>query len=362
MNYKTIELQLLQLEESFSKSRSNIYSDKKKQTHFKELHNLFKAIKKSDFKDFDTNNLKDHSGILNFIFKGLQYLDNSTLNIIPFEIVSCLEYALEDWINKNNFIIVTSLSNKNSEFYFESSGNTESFNNTNILINNLYGLKITHRLIQITLPKVLARDYLSCVVLYHELGHFVDLELYISKKLFLQKYHKINPENEDEYMYLRHKMEYFADLFAAQYINDASNLFLNHIAFGDNGGITHPPTTKRIEVVKKFINNDICDELNEFNDLLMVSGPGILKLRHKIINSKKSDILKLIPQNFNNADELHYIFKLGWDFWNNSDTNFLKTFKSRQKYHIINNLIEKSISNYTITNQWQEISLKEHLD
>ena len=80
---------------------------------------------------------------------------------------------------------------------------------SNILINNLYGLKITHRLIQITLPKVLARDYLSCVVLYHELGHFVDLELYISKKLFLQKYHKINPENDDEYMYLRHKMELY---------------------------------------------------------------------------------------------------------------------------------------------------------
>jgi len=101
MDYKSIELQILQLEESFSKSRSNIYSDPKKQTHFDELHILFKAIKKSDYKHFDLLNLQNHFFLLNYIFKGLEYLDNSTLNIIPYEIISCLEYALEDWIDKN---------------------------------------------------------------------------------------------------------------------------------------------------------------------------------------------------------------------------------------------------------------------
>lgn len=34
MDYKAIELQLLQLEEAFSKSRSNIYSDKKRKIIF----------------------------------------------------------------------------------------------------------------------------------------------------------------------------------------------------------------------------------------------------------------------------------------------------------------------------------------
>jgi hypothetical protein len=95
--------------------------------------------------------------------------------------------------------------------------------------------------------------------------------------------------------------------------------------------------------------------LNEFNEVLYVSGYADLKIRHKILNIKKSDFLKLIPQSIKNAEELHYIFKLGWDFWNTSESNFLKNFESRQKYHIINNLIEKSISNYTITEKWQEI-------
>lgn len=355
MDYKSIELQILQLEESFSKSRSNIYSDPKKQTHFHELYNLFKAIKNSNYKTFDLNNLKDHFILLNYIFKGLEYLDNSTLNIIPYEIISCLEYALEDWIDKNNFIIVTSLSNKNLDFYFESSDNNEQFNNTNILIDKLYKLKLTHRLIKISLPKVLSRDYLSCVVLYHELGHFVDLELNISKKIFLKEFHTTNPVTYDQYEFLFHKMEYFADLFAAQYINDASNLFLNHIASDYDDCQTHPATSKRINVVENFLSERNCIELNEFNEVLKISGPTELKIRYKKIDVKKSDFLKLIPQNIKSTNELHYIFKLGWDFWNTSDTNFLKTFESRQKYHIINNLIEKSISNYTITEKWQEI-------
>lgn len=359
MNYKTIELQLLQLEESFSKSRSNIYSDNKKETHFKELHKLFKAIKKSDYVSFSLNDLHTHFEVLNYIFKGLEYLDNSTLNIIPYEIVNCLQLALEDWVKKENFIIVTSLSNKNLDFYFESDNNEEFFENLNSYISSFYSLKITHRLIKISLPKVISRDYLSIVVLYHELGHFVDIELNVSNKLLMKKYGFSNPQNEEQYVYLNHRREYFADLFAAQYINDASNLYLNYISSNSGDSITHPATSKRISIVDKFLSNNICDELSLFNSVLQISGPDQLKIRHKIININKSDFQKLIPQTILNKEELHSIYKLGWDFWNTSDKNFLKNFKSRQKYHIINNLIEKSISNFTIIQSWQEISSKE---
>ncbi|MCB0744016.1 MAG: hypothetical protein KDC67_08940, partial [Ignavibacteriae bacterium] len=156
------------MEEAFSKSRSNIYSDHKKENHFKELHNLFCAIKESDYKLFSQNDLSAHFDLITYIFKGLEYLDNSTLNIIPYEIIACLEYALEDWIPNNDFIIATSLSNKNLDFYFESYYSREHFEQMNTYIEPRYSLKITHRLIRICLPKVLSRDYLSMVVLYHE--------------------------------------------------------------------------------------------------------------------------------------------------------------------------------------------------
>lgn len=361
MNYKTIELQLLQLEESFSKSRSNIYSDKRKETHFIELYNLFKAIKKSDYKNFLINDLNTHYNVLSYIFKGLEYLDNSTLNIIPYEIVTCLQLALEDWVKKGDFIIVTSLSNKNLDFYFEADYNEEVFQILNNYIFSLYGVNVTHRLIKISLPKIISRDYLSIVVLYHELGHFVDTELNISNKLLIKKYHLAVPHNNEQLIYLNHRKEYFADLFAAQYINNASNLFLEYISSNSVDSDTHPSTSNRIKVVNQFLSNKECLELILFNSVLSISGPDILKIRHKVILIEKSDFLKLIPQKINTKEELHYIYKLGWDFWNTSDNNFLKNFKSRQKYHIINNLIEKSISNFTIIQSWQEISSEKFL-
>jgi hypothetical protein len=355
MNYKTVELQLLQLEEAFSKSRSNIYSDKKKEDHFKELYDLFNAIKNSDYKNSSIAELNNYSFLITYIFTGIEYLDNSTLNITPYEIVSCLEHALGDWIVKDNFIIVTSLSNKKTDFYLETNDNNELFKMINDLIKNSFNLQLTHRLIKISLPKVLSRDYLSCVVLYHELGHFIDHELNISKKLLLNKYAVNNPQDKEQEIYLNHTMEYFADLFAAQYIDNASNLYLNYIAFSQEDSSTHPATSKRIEVVDKFLSDKKCPEILNFNMVLKASGSPEIKKRYKLIELKKSDFLKLIPQNIKNKEELHYIFKLGWEFWNNSEINFLKTFKNRQKYHIINNLVEKSISNYTITTKWQEI-------
>jgi hypothetical protein len=355
MDYKAIELQLLQLEESFSRSRSNIYSDKKKEEHFVELHSLFIAIKNSDYKTFDLINLKSHFNILIFIFKGLEFLDNSTLNVIPYEIISCLEYALEDWVKRDNFIIATTLSNKYIDFHFDGDYSQEFLDILNNYIQPRYFIQIKHRLIKISLPKNLSRDYLSCVVLYHELGHFIDYELNISKKLLLNTYLVDEPQDKVQEAYLNHTMEYFADLFAAQYIDNASNLYLNYIAFFENDSHTHPATSKRIEVVNEFISDKVCIKLNEFNNVLLISGYSEIKIRYKVINLNRSDFLKLIPQTIENKEELHYIFKLGWEFWNSSDSNFLKNFKNRQKYHIINNLIEKSISNYTIVTKWQEI-------
>lgn len=360
MDYRTIELQILQLEESFSKSRSNIYSDIKKETHFSELHALFEAIRVSKYHDFNEGEINLHYQILNYIFKGLEYLDNSTLNIIPYEIVSCLQIALDEWILEDNFIIVTSLSNRNSEFLFESD-NLEIFNNLNLDISVRYGLNITNRLIKIVLPKALSRDYLSTVVLYHELGHFVDTELHISSKIILSKYWHLPELSQDQIKEYRHFMEYFADLFASQYINDASNLYLNYIAYNAPDCDTHPSTVKRIQVVNSFLSGKSCAELNEINNALVASGNQQFKIRHKVINISRSDFQNLIPQKINDNEELHYIFKLGWDFWNTSEKNFLRNFGPRQKYNVINNLIEKSISNYTIKQKWQEISSESSL-
>lgn len=359
MDFKTIELQLMQLEEAFSKSRSNIYSDNRKEAHFQELYALFKKIKLSDYKNFPITDLHINNFLLKFIFSGLEYLDNSTLNIIPYEIISCLEYALDDWIDHHNYIIVTSLSNKISDWYLETTVNEENFNIISKYIDSNYSLKISNRLIQISLPKSLSRDYLSCVVLYHELGHFVDKQLNISSRLLLKNHRVITPNNSIQQKYYSHKMEYFADLFASQYVNDSSNTYLNHIASTASDSSTHPATSLRIDTTNDFLNNESNVIISEFNEVLTISGLPLLEKRHIEIRIEDCTFQDLYPQKFASKNELHYVFKLGWEIWNNSSTNFLKGFSSRQQYNIINNLIEKSISNYVVQENWEKAGIEQ---
>jgi hypothetical protein len=356
MTVKAIELQLLQLEGIFSKSKANIYSDNKKEKYFEELHLLFDAIKKEDLNHFDTNLLQIHYQILDYIFGALEFLDNSTLNLIPFETVSCLEKVLDEWITDDNFIIATSLSNRNLDFYFMSE-NLEFYNLMNDTIEKKYNLKISKRLIKIVLPRVLSRDYLSIVVLYHELGHFIDIELNISQNIFYKKNGFKHNYTEAEIQNHYHTMEYFADLFAAQYINNASNLFLDYISNNAPDLPTHPSTKKRIEFVDKFLNSENLDLINEFNLVLTAQVKPTIAIRHKVFDADKSDFNEFIPQQINSDEELHSIFKLGWDFWNNSETNTLNKVPKKQRYYIINNLVEKSISNYIIISNWNKISV-----
>lgn len=354
MTVKAIELQLLQLEGIFSKSKGNIYSDKKKEKYFEELYLLFEAIKNADIENYDDNLKGVHYQILNYIFGALEFLDNSTLNLIPFETVSCLEKVLDDWISDDNFIIATSLSNRNLDFYFMGE-NVEFFKLMNDTIEKLYELKISKRLIKIVLPRVLSRDYLSIVVLYHELGHFIDIELNISQNIFFKK-NGFKPNYTNiEIQEHNHTMEYFADVFAAQYINDASNLFLNYISSGTSDSQSHPATKKRVEFVDKFLNGEKISLIDEFNLVLAAQSKQKIEFRHKVFDADTSDFNEFIPQQINSDNELHAVFKLGLDFWNNSETNTLNKVPKKQRYNIINNLVEKSISNYIVVSKWKNL-------
>ncbi|MBD3905993.1 hypothetical protein NAL32_15515 [Chryseobacterium sp. Ch-15] len=354
MIVKAIELQLLQLEGVFSKSKGNIYSDKKKEKYFEDLYLLFDAIKKADIEKYDYNLQGIHYQILNYIFGALEFLDNSTLNLIPFETVFCLEKVLDEWISDDNFIIATSLSNRNLDFYFMGE-NVEFFKLMNDTIEKLYGLKISKRLIKIVLPRVLSRDYLSIVVLYHELGHFIDIELNISQNIFFKKFGFKSSYSNTEIQEHHHTMEYFADVFASQYINDASNLFLNYISAGTLDSTTHPATKKRVEFVDKFLNGEKIGLIDEFNLVLAAQSKQQIEIRHSVFDADSSDFNEFIPQQINSENELHSVFKLGWDFWNNSETNTLNKVPKKQRYNIINNLVEKSISNYIVVSKWQNL-------
>jgi hypothetical protein len=348
------------LEELFSKSRSNKYPDSKKSNYFIELRSIFDSIISSDYDSFSHRERIEHRQIFDYLFNGLEFLDTSTLNIIPFELVSCLEKALNDWVNSDNLMIMTSLSNRRADIWFQG-WPVESIKQIKTLIFSKYSKTISSRLIRISLPKSLSRDYLSSIVLYHELGHFIDLELNITEKIFYDKYKKTSREinSNEEYLFLNHYKEYFADLFAAQYINDSSANYLNHLAYNSGDSPTHPATHKRDKIVRCFLSGETTEEIDQIQRALHKISGKYLTVKHKIIDYENSNFTQLIPEDISSEAELHAIFKLGWDLWLNSNSNFLNEFSRRQKYYVINNLIEKSISNYNVLLNWKEIKIRE---
>jgi hypothetical protein len=354
MDYRILELNLAQLSRCLLKSKFNKYSDKRKASYQKVLLDLFETLKVEDFHGLPSAKLIEKKKVIDFIFESLQYLDNSTLTIIPFEIVYCLETALNQWIPDNKFIVVTSLSNELSSYSIN--GNLAFNEPIYQLIDNDYNKQFEYRLVQITLPRYYVHDYLANVVLYHELGHFVDMHYNISQAIVfdLVRGGKLKPlpfvETEK---ILFHHMEYFADLFAAQYIGEASNYFLNYVANKALESHSHPATDNRLSKVIGFLKGDYSDQY--INNLirytpLRTKGPK-LEIRFKML--PLDDFFNLIPFEIKDTTDLHSILLTGWNAWLENPNKLKSEFDNDIAYKIINNLIEKSISNYLVVNSWK---------
>ncbi|MBX7182171.1 MAG: hypothetical protein K1X82_08675 [Bacteroidia bacterium] len=354
MDYRTLELNLAQLSKTIQKSKFNKYSDNRKKGYHDNLSKLFNALIQEDLTSLNPSQLIEKKKIIDFIFASIQYLDNSTLTIIPFEIVYCLEIVLNEWIPLNKFIVVTSLSNELLSYSFNSylALNEPIYQ----LIENDYNIKFEYRLIQITLPRYYVHDYLANVVLYHELGHFIDLHFKISEttinNLILNGVIIIS-SREDLNAKYHHYMEYFADLFAAQYIGPASNYFLNYIAYKNPRSQSHPATDDRIELIRKFLSNISVTEIQHLNNTTTIRTGKSIEVRHEIIDPEIFN--QLIPFEISNEKQLHSIFLTGWENWQNRRNFLVDKFDNDTAYKIINNLIEKSISNYIVTTNWNSI-------
>ncbi len=342
MSPELVSLHICQLSRAIERSKTNKYSDKRKQDYHTQLSKLVEEICKLDLNLLKTNEQKALKFVLDFCFHSIEFLDNSTLVNIPHETVFCLENALNEWHGSDEYIIVTSLQNNLNSF---------SFNPTLALNQNYYdiisiwfGIDFKHRMIQINLPKYLSQDYLANVVLYHELGHFIDFKYKIISRLASSKGLSEKEAN--------HYQEFFSDIFAAQFVGKGSNYYLNYIAHGKGDSASHPATSRRIEIVKDFLNgvkdNDILNEIKE-------ATKDSTKKKLTVVENTLSDVdfKNFIPAEIASNNELHMLFETGWNLWINDIKEFEdKGISKSNKYTIINNLIEKSISNFKVTEEW----------
>lgn len=391
----TKELLLLHLthaKQALERAKNNSYSDLRKETYQKNLFDMFDAVEKDALDNLDTfkdqqiyDGPKKH---LDFIIKSLQFLDSSTLNQIPYEIVECLKRAMDDWEEIDKFIIVTSLINDAEAFSYE--GWLATDDNLYDDIHTKYPTIIfKHRLVQINLPKALARDYLVAVVLYHELGHFIDMRSSISESLWyaildgiysntfsaaeltdLKRYLPNLAEYIDDskrpnwvlmkagfYPTLSHLMEYFCDIFAGQYVGDMCNLYVTYLCEDKNElSETHPIIINRRKVVSDFLTNTP-------NFIVTTITESVQKIKKKPLEKRYADVpdgdfFSLVPSELKTVAEIHGILHTGWNIWLNYQNVLASNLNSKDPskiYSVINNLIEKSIGNYISISEWNKV-------
>jgi hypothetical protein len=373
MSYESLlELHLSQCEIFLKKSQTNSYSDKDKTEYQANLFELFEKIKSSIPADLDEISIFEIQEHLNFITKSLEFLMDSTLNTIPFEVVSCLNLALKDWIDDEEFIITTSLNNDIDSYSFD---DTLAVND--LLYNSLsaaYNISFKKRLIEINLPSILVKDYFSSVILYHELGHFIDIYYHISEKISLNliedpvKWTSVqnflpfigNKSNLEKTKY--HIGEYFCDLFAAQYIGTTATNYLSYLEIKTSHKLklTHPSTKNRTDVVNDFLKrktNPVVNLIRGYTETLTQGR----KLRNRHTKLNEDDFYRFLPLVVDEPKQLHGVFPYAWKIWMGGTDQFRKNAELKIDlppqaiYKALNNLIEKTIGNYIIKRDWEKV-------
>ena len=137
-----------------------------------------------------------------------RYLSGSTTKESPSELEYCLRHALRTRINRD-FLITTALT-EDQNFHFLPSDPWQFILKT---ISGYDAKGFDALLVQLGVPKIYCHKPIFCIPLYHELGHFVDV-YYGVTRLSLLTHSILHPTLQS------HRLEHFADLFAACYVKN----------------------------------------------------------------------------------------------------------------------------------------------
>jgi hypothetical protein len=296
------------------------------------------------------------------IWTASKFLSGSTSKKIPYEIVHCLKEALASWTHKNALITTALTQDKAYSFYFQ--GVNQEFYT---LAKAYTNVDFKSELAQIAFPQIYRHRPLLNVALYHELGHFLDVHHGIVNQslLLLQSEQLPLPSINFDSLSLDqrncianfHRREYFADIFAASYVGKAYREFLNAFAKNNPVSLTHPATNDRLALIDSFLSGTYTEIINLFQTSL--TKLGLQKLG---INFSAPDVSAAFdnarPYAIQNEAELHGIFEAGNTYLKQALTTPAILWSEIDKTtseRMVNNLVEKSIRNSMIVNQWRTL-------
>lgn len=264
-----------------------------------------------------------------------------------------------------------------------------------MFLKNDYNIDLKHKTVLLSIPQHYYRDYLNNVVLYHEIGHFVDIVNGISiysLKNMMDKFKRSEdiPNMQTFFPYLNgltfdqvidangnllnksiwkalysHWKEFFADMFACSYIGENITKYLGYRYYPDcrcscNCSETHPSNYLRFKLVEDFLSSKGNYILDIIQNELQGKFGNVMNGFANDLDS--SDLYRLLPIEINSDSEIHKLYASAWDVWYSdrerfkTENNLSYTLEPTQIYGIINNLIEKSISNYLIQKKWNNVS------
>ena len=343
--------------DAFVYKRINIFIDS--------LNELVEKIKEKDFSLMKDPDKKMTKVLLTYLSNCCLYLKSSAKEGLPPSIYSCLRQALCDWIGSSKDYIMACHKGGVSEFYY-----ALFFEDNQIrkYIVDEYNVTFTHSLIPFAHPSFLEKDFFCNNTLYHELGHFVDQKLKITEKILLlficqEKipqetvyFKKINvsslfPYDEknpvctkEAYVLYSYLKEYFADVFAAQYIANSNLHFLNYLAGDCEDSDDHPASQSRIKLVQEFLGDP--NAYGEFLKSLCNLTEKITshKLERRYVDVDSSSFNRKEKTVISGDNELHTMFINAWKYLVESGCN--AEGDPVKSYLVINDLINESIREY----------------
>lgn len=298
----------------------------------------------SDYDNIDDQTLRE---IRRLVWQASQFLSGSSSNEVPYEVVGSLSIALNEWVGDGPVISTALLDSQ--DFYFVGV-------EPSIFIKRDIDPEFKLTLIQIAFPKLYKNSPLFNVPLYHELGHFIDSHFKLTEiSLLLLPPAGYGPDTPQYQAEKNHRMEYFADLFAACYVGDTVSRFLRHLVGSHNDSYTHPSTDKREHNISTFLSGTNNDVVNLYQDILNKRGLPALAQRFSVpsIDATFDDFR---PYGISNDAEMHGMYIAGWDYYENALNNKNPVWNGAEERIInrtINDLVEKSIRNRMILQQWK---------
>lgn len=298
-------------------------------------------------------------GFEKHVWRVMPFLRGSRTNNAPHETQYVLRCALNDWIQSD--VLISSAALEEFNFFLQTEDLWEFIART---LSNFDAGGYKPLFVRIGSPEAFKHRPIFCVPLFHELGHFVDVHFEISKTSLLLDPPPLPPPNVPvqnwQFMHLRHRMEYFADLFFCCYCGSAGKNSLLAIAPNDPDSATHPSSSKRAAVMDDFLSGTANARIDLLQKATLARTGQTLAPKYQNLDLTPAfhDVLTF---RLNDEGQLFGIFPAGWDYLHNQlgkrDAPWIDAGVSADGIEkTVNDLVEKSIRNFEIKRKFDDVA------